>query len=132
MLPCWNKYLLVEKWEENEKGIVMPTQLNGRWEQEQFDKWLPLKSASLSEQVLKNEKRRIEQTTRARELFSKEICCNLVYRPAGVIPSPPLFWKKNWQITLRMLKEIQREKNRKIEDQAGRYFNESRWEQDPS
>ena len=35
----------------------MPAQLNGRWEQELFDKWLPLKSASLSEQALNNEKK---------------------------------------------------------------------------
>ena len=75
----------------------MPAQLNGRWEQGQFNKWLPLKSASLSEQALKNEKRWIEQTTRARELFSKEICCNLVYRPVGVIPFtlPTPILKKN-------------------------------------
>ena len=94
----------------------MPTQLNGRWEQEQFDKWLPLKSASLSEQVLKNEKRRIEQTTRARELFSKEICCNLVYRPAGVIPFTlphPYFEKKIDKFLYECSKKFKEKKTEK-------------------
>ena len=101
----------------------MPAQLNGRWEQEQFDKWLPLKSASLSEQALKNEKRRIEQTTRARELFSKKICCNLVYRPASVIPftlSHPYFEKKLTNFFTNAQRNSKRKKHRKIEVRPGR------------
>ena len=107
----------------------MPTQLNGRWEQEQFDKWLPLKSASLSEQALKNEKRRIEQTTRARELFSKEICCNLVYRPAGVIPFTlphPYFEKKltNFFTNARRNSKRKKQKNRSKTGQGDTSMNQ--------
>ena len=101
----------------------MPTQLNGRWEQEQFDKWLPLKSASLSEQALKNEKRRIEQTTRARELFSKEICCNLCIDLllSFLLPFPtPILKKKLTNFFTNAQRNPKRKKHRKIEVRPGR------------
>ena len=101
----------------------MPAQLDRKWEQEQFDKWLPLKSTSLSKQALKNEKRRIEQMTRARELFSKEILCNLVYRPAGVIPFTfpyPYFEKNLTNFFTNAQRNSKRKKHRKIEVRPGR------------
>ena len=77
-------------WKKNEKEVVMSVQLNERWKQEQFDNWPAMKSANLSEQALKNEKRRIERTTAARELCfqnkSVVILCHSSY-------PPPLFWK---------------------------------------
>ena len=68
----------------------MSVQLNERWKQEQFDNWPAMKSASLSQQALKNEKRQIERTTTARELCfqnnSVVILCHSSY------PSHPYFF----------------------------------------
>ena len=93
-------------WKKNEKEIVMSVQLNERWKQEQFDNWLPMKSASLSEKALKNEKRWIEQTTRARELCFQNksvvifLCIDLLVSFPWPLPTPIL----KTPISLRMLK----------------------------
>ena len=86
---------------KNEREVVMSVQL----------------SASSSEQAPKNEKRQIERTTRARELFSKEICCNLfVYRPSCVTPlTPPHPYFENNFFTNGQINS-KRKKHRKMEE----------------
>ena len=113
------EYVLTSRtgWKKNEREVVMSVQLNERWKQEQLDNWLPIKSASSNEQAPKNEKRQIERTTRARELFSKEICCNLlVYRPSCVTPlTPPHPYFENNFFTNGQVNS-KRKKHRKMEE----------------
>ena len=97
------EYVLTSRtgWKKNEREVVMSVQL----------------SASSSEQAPKNEKRQIERTTRARELFSKEICCNLlVYRPSCVTPlTPPHPYFENNFFTNGQINS-KRKKHRKMEE----------------
>ena len=97
------EYVLTSRtgWKKNEREVVMSVQL----------------SASSSEQAPKNEKRQIERTTRARELFSKEICCNLlVYRPSCVIAlTPPHPYFENNFFTNGQINS-KRKKHRKMEE----------------
>ena len=79
-------------WKKNEKEVVMSVQLNEWWKQEQFNNWPAMKSASLSEQALKNEKRQIERTTTARELCFQNNSV-VIFLCHSSYPSPPLFWK---------------------------------------
>ena len=99
-------------WKKNEKEVVMSVQLNERWKQKQFDNWPAMKSANLSEQPLKNEKRRIERTTAARELCfqnkSVVILCHSSY--------PPHPYFENSYFFMNAHRNSKRKKHRKIEE----------------
>ena len=99
-------------WKKNEKEVAMSVQLNERWKQKQFDNWPAMKSANLSEQALKNEKRRIERTTAARELCfqnkSVVILCHSSY--------PPHPYFENSYFFMNAHRNSKRKKHRKIEE----------------
>ena len=112
MLSCWNMYLhQVTGWKKNEKEVVMSVQLNERWKQEQFDNWPAMKSASLSEQALKNEKRQIDRKTTARELCfqNNSVVIFLCY---SSYPSPP----QNSYFFMNAQRNSKWKKHRKIEE----------------
>ena len=81
--------IYIKDWlKKNGKEVVMSVQLNERWKQEQFDNLPAMKSASLSEQALKNEKRRIERKTTARELCFQNNSVVIFLRHSSYPSSP--------------------------------------------
>ena len=75
-------------WKKIDKEVAMSVQLNERWKQEQFDNWPAMKSASLSEQALKNEKRWLKRKTTARKLCFQNISV-VIFLCHSSYPSPP-------------------------------------------